>query len=380
MMKHFSMDTTQQGFLTTIQCIGGLGVSLLCIFFGERMNKLKMIGMGIILLSAGSLATAFSASYLQLMLFALVAGVGYTFMDIMENAAVVDFFPTKAKTALPTLHMTFGIGSMVAPYFFVSLLVDPDVSASFSKTFFIAGIAGVAVLALFLFSSRRMFGKQGPVRPAATAAGQNPGGIFKYPAAWIMMAAGVLYFSFQKGIFTWYPTFMNVSAHVDFQNSGLALTLFLIGSLACRIASPVLFNKFSILKMLIIMTLLCGAFMFASILLAPIALILSQIFVVAGGIMQGAFVAAFVFLICEMFPGKSAAATSVVLIAINVGGILTPLWMASLAGPSNEFTMPMYIICAMLFGSAGLIAAAHRINRKTQSAGGLASECSGEAG
>lgn len=376
MMNYFGIDTTQQGFLTTIQCIGGMGVSLLCIFFGEKMNKLWMIGFGIVLLSVGSLATAFGSSFMQVMLFALIAGIGYTFMDIMENAAVVEIFPAKTKTALPTLHMTFGIGAMAGPYFFVSLLVDPGVPASFSKTFLIVGIAAAAVLVLFLIASRRMFGKHKPGKAAVSKAAQNPGGIFKYPAAWVMLAAGVLYFSFQKGVMTWYPTYMYETAHVDFQNSGLALTLFLIGSLACRIASPFLFNRFSILKMCIVMTLLCGVFMFASVLLAPVALILSQIFVVAGGIMQGAFVAAFVFLICEMFPGKAASATSVVLIAINIGGITTPLWMAGIAGPGNEFAIPFYIISAMLFGSAGLIALANRINKNKQTA--AAAECQAE--
>lgn len=366
MMGYFGIGTTQQGFLTTIQCIGGMGVSLLCVFFGERMNKLRMIGLGIILLIAGSLATAFGTSYMQIVLFALVAGIGYTFMDIMENAAVVDIFPTKTKTALPAMHMTFGIGAMVGPYFFVSLMVDPNALATFARPFVIVGIAGIAVLALFIIASRRMLGKSMPQKAAVSRQEQKPGGIFKYPAAWLMLAAGVLYFSFQRGVMTWYPTYMNISAHVDFQNSGLSLTLFLVGSLACRIASPFLFNRFSILKMCIVTTMLCGVCMFGSIFLAPFALILSQIFVVAGGILQGAFVAAFVFLICEMFPGKSASATSVVLISINIGGIFTPLWMAGLAGPSNEFTVPFYIVSAMLFGSAGLIALAQRMNKNKQ--------------
>jgi len=363
MMHQFGIDSTQQGFLTTIQCIGGMGVSLLCVFFGEKMNKRWMIGFGIVLLCAGSLATAFGTNYMQVLLFALVAGVGYTFMDIMENATAVEVFGDRSKTALPTLHMTFGIGAMVGPYFFVTSIVDPNVSSSFAKPFLIVAFAGVAVFVLFLIASRRMFGKSKTQKAINAVGAQHPGEIFKHPAVWIMLAAGVLYFSFQRGVMTWYPTYMYVTAHVDFQNSGLALTLFLVGSLACRIASPFLFNRFSILKMTITMTFLCGAFMITSIALAPVAVGLAEVFVVAGGIMQGAFVAAFVFLICQMFPGKSASASSVVLIAINIAGILTPLWMASLAGQANDFTAPIYIVCAMLFGSAGVIALAHKVGK-----------------
>ncbi len=365
MMKQFGVGSTEQGFLTTVQCIGGMGVSLLCVFFGEKMNKLWMIGLGIMLLFAGSLATVFGTSYQQVMLFAFVAGVGYTFMDIMENAAVVEIFPDRNKTALPTLHMTFGIGAMAGPYFFVTAIVDPAVPASFSSPFLIVAIAAAAVFVLFVIASGRMFGKSKIPKPVPVQAADR-GGIFRSPAVWIMMAAGVLYFSFQRGIMTWYPTYLYVTAHVDFQYSGLALTLFLVGSLACRIASPFLFNRFDILKMTILTTLLCAAVMLASLALAPLSFGLAEAFAVAGGVLQGAFVAAFVFLICRMFPGKAASATSVVLIAINIAGITAPVWMASVAGEANDFTMPLYIVCMMLFGSAALIALAHKVNKQKE--------------
>lgn len=356
MMNRFGISSTQQGFLTTIQCIGGMGVSFICVFWGEKIRKMRAIGLGIILLCAGSFFTAVGADYLQLLAFALIAGIGYTFMDIMVNAAAVEVFPGRSKTALPTMHMAFGIGAMAGPYFFVTSIVDPAKPATFALPFWIVGIAAAAVFVLFLIASRG-YG----VQPKAVQHVKRPGEIFRYPAVWLMLAAGILYFTFQRGIMTWYPTYMFVTAQVDFQNSGLALTLFLIGSLACRIASPFLFNRFSILKMTVWTTALCGACMLASVALAPLAVWASVAMAVAGGVLQGAFVAAFVYLICSMFPGKSASATSVVLISINIAGITTPVWMAELAGSSNDFTFPLYIVSAMLFGSAGLIALAHRM-------------------
>jgi predicted MFS family arabinose efflux permease len=362
MMNFFGISTTQQGFLITIQCIGGLGVSLLCVFFGERMSKLKMIAFGIILLSVGSLATVFSVNYLQVMMFALIGGIGYNFMDIMENAAVVEIFPDKTKTALPALHMTFGIGAVAGP-FFATAVVDPDVLSSFSRPFLVVGIAGFAVLAVFLIASGGMRGQQ--PQKAAPGKTQNSGSIFKYPAAWVMVIAGVLYFSFQRGVSTWYPSYLIESANVSFQFSGLALTLFFLGSLACRVASPFLFNRFSILRMCVLMTVFSGVCMAASVALAPVWVGLSITVAIAGGVMQGAYVASYVFLICEMFPGKTASATGIVMIAINLGGITSPLWMGWMAEQMG-FTIPLYIISVMMLGSAALIAAAHKINQKNR--------------
>ena len=372
MMGFLGINTTQQGFLSTIQGIGGLGVAMLCVFLGERMSKLWMIGFGIALLSAGSLATVFGVDFIQVTMFALVAGIGYTFMDIMENAAAVEIFPKKTKTVLPTLHMTFGIGAVIGP-FFATWIVDPNVLSSFTRPFLVVAIAGFAVLALFIVAARRMTAGQKTQEKVKAVQTKNPGSIFKYPAAWVMLAAGILYFSFQRGLMSWYPTYLIDSANVSFQLSGLILTLFFVGSLAARIASPFLFNRFSILKLCVLLTALSGVCMIASIALAPLFVNVAVGLVIAGGVLQGAFVASFVFLICEMFPGKAASASGVVMISINLGGITAPLWMGWMAGQIG-FTLPLYIIFAMLIGSVGLVALAHRMNKNKQTAE-IAREC-----
>jgi MFS family permease len=191
-----------------------------------------------------------------------------------------------------------------------------------------------------------------------------------------MMAAGVLYFSFQRGIMTWYPSYLYEDIGTTFAFSGLATTLFFVGSLACRIFSPVLFNRFNILKMTVLMTILCAVCMIASVGVAPLSLALAIALAIAAGVLQGAFVAAYVFLICDMFPGKSASATSVVMIAINLGGITSPLWMGSMKDQLGGYTIPMYIVSFMLAGSVGLIALAHRMNRKKRAVSEPAAECS----
>ena len=121
------------------------------------------------------------------------------------------------------------------------------------------------------------------------------------------------------------------------------------------------------------MTILSAAFMALSVALAPVLVGLSVAMAIAGGVMQGAFVASYVFLICEMFPGKAASASGVVMIAINLGGITSPLWMGWMAEQMG-FTIPLYIIAVMMLGSAGLIAVAHKMNKKTQDQD-ITSEC-----
>lgn len=369
-MNFFDINSAEQGLLITIQCIGGMAVSLLCVFFGEKMNKLGMIGVGIALLAFGSLATAFGANYMQMMLFALVAGVGYTFMDIMENAAVVDIFPERKKTALPLLHMTYGVGAVIGP-FFATAVVDPDMPSSFGRPFFFVAVAGVVVLAFFLVASRKIKIPSAPknVQSAGLAKEKkHPGEIFKYPSAWVMIAAGVLYFSFQRGIMTWYPSYLYEDISTTFEFSGLATTLFFLGSLACRIFSPALFNRFSILKMSVWMTIFSALCMIASVVIAPVALAFAVVLVVIAGVLQGIFVASYVYLICDLFPGQSASASGVVMIAINLGGITSPLWMGWMKDQLGGYTVPLLIVSLMLIGSAALIALAHKLHAKKQSA------------
>ena len=157
-MGFFKISTTEQGLLSTVQSAGGLGISLLLLLWGDKMGRLKTVAFGTALLAAGSLFTALGADYSQILIFALVAGIGYTFIDIMSNAAVVDIFPDRKKTALPMMHMTYGIGAVIGP-FFATAIVDPNILSTFSRPFLIVGIAEIAALALFGVASARMRGK-----------------------------------------------------------------------------------------------------------------------------------------------------------------------------------------------------------------------------
>ncbi len=362
MMGFFKIGTAEQGFLTTVQSAGGLAVSLLLLFWGERMGRLKMVAFGIALLAAGSLSTALSVDYGQVLLFALIAGVGYTFIDIMSNAAIVDIFPDRKKTALPMMHMTYGIGAVIGP-FFATAVVDPNLLASFGRPFLIVGVAGFAAFVLFVVASCRV--KEERPKTKAVQSVKERGGIFRYPSAWIMLAAGFLYFSFQRGLVSWYPSYLIESAGVSFWFSGVALTLFFVGMLAFRISSPYWFNRVNILKMCILLTALAGACMLVSLALVPVSVTAAIIFVVLGGALQGVFGPAFIYLICDLFPGRSASASSVLLIALNLGGITAPLWMGSMA-ESIGFTVPLYIIFSMLVGSAAMIALAHKVHDKRE--------------
>jgi len=364
MMGFLGTGTTEQGFLTTLQSAGGLSVSLLLLFFGDKMGRLKAIAFGTAMLAAGSLFTAFGTNYMQVLLFALVAGVGYTFIDIMGNAAIVDIFPDRKKTALPMLHMTYAVGAVIGP-FFATAVVDPNVFASFSRPFLIVGIAGFAAIGILAAASRRMQVHDTPKKgPEAV---RDLGGIFRYPAAWAMLGAGILYFSFQRGLVSWYPSYLIEGANVSFWFSGVALTLFFAGMLVFRIFSPYWFNRFSILKMCILLCVLSGASMLVSLALVPVSVGAAMVFVVLGGALQGVFGPAFIYLICDLFPGRSAAASSVLLIALNLGGITAPLWMGRMA-ETMGFTVPLYIIFSMLAGSAVMVALAHKIQNRNKAA------------
>jgi fucose permease len=363
MMGFFKIGTTEQGFLTTLQSAGGLAISLLLLFFGDKMGRLKMVAFGVALLAAGSLLTALGVEYVQVLLFALVAGVGYTFIDIMSNAAIMDIFPGRKKTALPMMHMTYGIGAVIGP-FFTTAIVDPQILSSFGRPFLTVGIAGFAALALFAAASGRIK-EEGRPKKHDPAIAQDKGGIFRYPAAWVMLAAGILYFSFQRGLVSWYPSYMIESAGVSFWFSGVALTLFFVGMLVFRISSPYWFNRVGILKMCIMLTALSGVSMLLSLVLVPVSVPAAIVFVILGGALQGVFGPAFIYLICDLFPGRSASASSVLLIALNLGGITAPLWMGRMA-ESMGFTVPLYIIFSMLVGSAAMIALAHKIHKKRE--------------
>lgn len=338
-MECFNITSAQHGFILTMQCLGGMAVAVLCAFIGDKINKIKACALGIAAMGVFSVLTASFSFYTVMILCGLGAGVAFTFVDIMNNAGVSDAFAENKKKALPAIHIFFGTGSMAGPYI-ATLMANPKEPSSFANIFMIIGIASIISGIFYAFSAKNI---KMPKIQAQEKDGSKS--IFKDKIIWILMIGGILYFSFQRGIQTWYSTHLISDMRVDFNTAGLILTLFFAGSFVMRLLSPALFSKFNIKKLCMICVLVSAGLMTAALCVQNIIAI--TILTTASGFAQGLFVAAYMYMATDIYPNNSGTASSAMLIAINVGGMSSPLWIGKMA-ETVGYTLPLFICCALM--------------------------------
>ena len=98
--------------------------------------------------------------------------------------------------------------------------------------------------------------------------------------------------------------------------------------------------------------------------LTPLPLWAARCLTVLLGLLQGAAIPSMVILCCDAFPGRTASASSVVVLSVSLSALIVPQVMGALI-ESAGYTLPMLLICACLPASAA-ITALTRVSRKAE--------------
>ena len=353
MMKFYSITSTQQGFIFTMQSIGALLMAIYLSLHGERYNKIYLSALGVLMFGAASLAVGFAPPYIALILLVMVGGAGYSILDVMLNSIIPELYPKLKNTLLPILHAFFGAGAMLIPLI-VTGMVNPDIPATFTGPFLLIGGLGIGVAVLLYIAGRNIIAgtPYSDMESVKKRVAENPAEIFKTGKAWAFLMAGFLYFTFQVGIISWLPSYCE-EVGMDFSTSGRMLTAFFVGSLIMRFTGPLILKKLTAQKAYIFFSFLSGLAIAAALIFVNPTLMM--ILLVLGGFMQGSCVA-FLFLMCtEAFPHRVASASSLVSIAVNVAAMSAPLWMGGIAEITGGFLLPLLLVCASMVLSVVLV-------------------------
>lgn len=360
-MKYFNITESRHGFIITVQSIGGIITAIWLSLFGERYNKIYVISLCLALMAAGSILTgvipAFfpAGGYMLLLVFVLIAGIGYTGIDVMMNGVITETYPERKSTILPVAHAFYSTGAMVAPLF-VTLTVNAVKAETFSTPFLLVGILSAVVFAAYLVTGRKIM----PSTPYADMkafkirANENPAEIFRTLRAWLILFACLLYFSFMYGLSVWMPTFFQQERGLGHQLSGLMSTIFFFGALLMRFVSPLFFRRMQVERFYVVSGILSAVCMSAAFSvgsdLTPVIVLL----VFAGGFLQGANTIALVMISCNEFPERTASASAITVLAFNLAAMSMPLVIGFLAERAG-FLFPMYLLTLCMAGSVLII-------------------------
>jgi len=369
MMEYFDITESKHGFIITVQSVGGILTAVWLSLFGEKYNKIYIISLCLALMAAGSILTGilpaflpYNGGYILLLVFVLASGIGYTGIDVMMNGVITETYPENKSTILPVAHAFYSTGAMIAPVF-VALATDEAIPETFSVPFLLVGAMSAVVCAAYLVTGRRIipstpYADMGTLRAREA---ENPAEVFRDLKAWLILGACLLYFSFMYGLSVWMPAFFRQERGLSHQLSGIMSTVFFLGALLMRFASPLFFKRMSIERFYAVSGILSALCMSAAFTVGPSMAPLIFFLVFAGGFLQGAHTVALVMISCSEFPGRTASASAITVLAFNLAAMVTPLVIGFLAERTG-FLFPMYILALCMAGSVLVILAERRIS------------------
>lgn len=367
MMDFFGIDESRQGMILTVQSIGGIVMTILLGLYGERINKIHGIAAGLGVMGVASVLIgtlpqycAPGTGYGLMLVFSLLAGLGSLTVDLLMNGVITDVYPDRKNIFLPYVHGFYGVGAMVAPLY-VSSLTSPEAPESFAWPYLILGIAAVVLCGGVFLNARRV----NPLTPyqdmvaLRKQARGNPAEVFRDGRAWLFLAAGFLYLCFQTGLSAWLPQYCLDRLDFTYDSSARICTFYFLGALIMRLVSPVIYKKLSV-RNFYVLTIGTSAVLFALLLFLPCppAVITALVFVI--GLLQGASVPSLVILCSDAFPGRSASASSVIVLSVSLAALIGPTVMGSIIRDGHHLGAMLLILGCLVLSILPLLFATRR--------------------
>jgi len=337
MMAFFGVSEAKLGTVMTLQAIGSLVITILLGLFGERINKITGLFIGILLMGIASVLIGvipkFSESdgmFMLLLIFSLLGGIGYIFLDLLNNSVVTEVFQERKQDVLPYIHAAYSTGAMLVPLL-ANAMVSEAKPSSYAAPYLLLGILS---LALFIFFAivKKFITKNTVYEDVATLKShtkQNPAEIFKDPKAWLFTLMTLCFMCLHCGIISWLPRFFKVERGMDLSQSNLTITLYFLGILVIRLITSAIYKKISIQKFHYL-SMVAFTIVFLIIIIFKTPFILTCILIFIAGACCGAVLPGFILLSSDAFPERSASASSTIIIGIVIGSLILPVGLGAL--------------------------------------------------
>lgn len=279
-------------------------------------------------------------------------GLGLTGYDVLMNSMIPDVFTgSEREGVLSLVHAFYGIGALAAPVLTTALIGGSP--RNFVRVFLLIAAGISLMLPIFAVIAHKLRPQTvyADMSALRTNASQNPAEVFKTGRAWLLFAAALCFLLFQNGANTWLPSYYHDAAGMSEQLSSLTLTAFYAGGIIMRFVSVYMFRKVKPQHY-------CLAAGIGSALMLLITMYIKNptvimILVAIAGFCLGACAVAQMIIAVRVFPGRTASAMSIVVLASNAGALIAPAligWMTDLMG----YKVPMTIIFALL-GIVGVL-------------------------
>lgn len=356
MMGFFQIDESKQGMILTVQSVGGMVITVLLGLYGERINKIHGIALGLGVMGVASMLIGaipaccqIGSGYGLMLVFSLLAGLGSLTVDLLMNGVITDVFPERKNVFLPYVHGFYGAGAMLAPMY-VSALADPNAPETFALPYLILGILAVVLCGAMFLNALRV-NPHTPYRDMSVLrqrACGNPAEVFRDLRAWLYLGACFLYLCFQVGLSSWLPQYCMNELDYTYASGAKMATIYFLGALIMRLISPVIYKRISV-RNFYVLTISISVVVFALFLFLSWSPAVARALIFVLGLLQGASIPSMVILCSDSFPGRSASASSVIVLSVSLAALIGPAVMGAVIKNSGYlWAMLLILVCLPL--------------------------------
>lgn len=327
--------------------------------FGGR-NSLRLAAVGML---AGLAMIASGAGFIVTWLGSFVLGLGVGISSIASNICILAIAAGHAASRLNRLHLFFGIGALIGPFF---AWAGQQTPWSYQATYAFGVLYTVAVGAILMKAPNISItvnqSKKNKSGDDSSQSNSPQGSIFKEPLLWLFSAILCLYVGIESGAGAWLFTFVEKEFQLTSGASAIAMSCLWGGLTLGRMSGVPLTRRFRP-EVITLVAMLISTAALATLILASNLSDMALLVVAILGFGFGPVFPTVIGGATTKFPAATGTVTTTLITAGFVGGIIGP-WIIGAVfekiGLEQGMTMLLVTCLAM---SALYAISAHRARK-----------------
>lgn len=225
--REFGFDLADTDLLSTIFTLGMAVAGVPTGYLLARLSRKAVLQIGIAIFSAGTLLTAYSYGYVDMIIYRAATGIGEAMQLTVVIAIAASYFARFRATAVGAINFSFGLGAIVGPLLGGHLI---GAERDWRLPLVAFGLAGFAAMALIAISvSKRMTEK---MAAAGTSIDERGATTMWNRNTVLLTGMSIIGGLCIYGYLGMYPTFLREHLHYTPADTGRVMSIFGLGVFA----------------------------------------------------------------------------------------------------------------------------------------------------
>ncbi len=327
LQQSFQVNAATVGLLFTGLSIGFIisvfsGILLIRKYSMPRIHRYGQIGMLL-----GLIGVSISPNFGLTVGFFVLMGIGGGLIQISVNGNIPDLYPDHKGAALNILHLFFGLGAFVGPFFAANYFAwHGEWRGIFGIVAFLALIQNFL---LFLAYGRLSHYQRQKKHDMQQNIASHPQfrKVLSYGYIYLLIIAVVLYVGVEMGLTAWIVLYLQEGANMGKTNASAFLSYFWLAITIGRLIVAYINRKISSDIVLIVLIMMGGSSLYLFMVMKNPAILI--IFILTMGLGFSAIFPSLMHLGAEVFPRHIPAMSNLLLIALGLGLLIFP-WLVGM--------------------------------------------------